>query len=94
MSEGYGALVSSLKPIGLNLLAARNYDVFWSQVGLGMAEFSDMPLTLPVDRDTYRNIFKAKHVTRYLNDYVDQKIFQRKSSRDHIRFGFKVKHCH
>ncbi|KAI4212886.1 MAG: hypothetical protein LQ351_004411 [Letrouitia transgressa] len=56
-----------------------------------MAEFSDMQLKLPPEEETYHNIFEAKHITTYLNDYVNRPIFNDRSLRDRIIFGFTAK---
>ncbi|KAL9042386.1 MAG: hypothetical protein Q9214_003795, partial [Letrouitia sp. 1 TL-2023] len=56
-----------------------------------MAEFSDMQLKLPPEEETYHNIFKAKHITTYLNEYVGRPIFHNRSLRDRIRFKFTAK---
>ena len=64
--------------------------MFWSQVGLRIAEFSDAPLRLPPNEETYHDIFKAKHVTKYLDDYVDDHVYSGKSLRDRIIFDFPV----
>jgi dimethylaniline monooxygenase (N-oxide forming) len=70
---------------------ARLYSGFWSQSGLRMAGFSDLPITLPPDAETYHDIFEAKYVTRYLEDYVDSHIYNDLTLRDRVRFGFKVR---
>ena len=56
-----------------------------------MAEFSDMPLTLPPNEETYHDIFRAKHVTTYLDEYVDKNVFQGRSLRERIKFGYTVR---
>ena len=55
-----------------------------------MAEFSDVPLALPTGEETYHDIFKAKHVTSYLEEYIDSHMYSGKSLRDRIVFGFTV----
>lgn len=68
----------------------RQYENFWTQWTVGTAEFSDKPMNVPPADDTYYGFFKAKHVTQYLEEYVDW--FQRggKTLRDRIHFGTKV----
>jgi dimethylaniline monooxygenase (N-oxide forming) len=55
-----------------------------------MAMFSSMPMKyLPKD-ETYFEFFPAKHVTQYLSDYVDQKIYHGRSLRQRIQFHTRV----
>ena len=55
-----------------------------------MVGFSDIPLTLPSDAPTYYDTFEAKHVTKYLEDYVDYHVYDGLSLRDRIVFGHRV----
>ena len=55
-----------------------------------MAGFSDTPITLPPNAETYHDLFGAKYVTSYLEDYVDNHVYQSQSIRDRILFAFKV----
>lgn len=55
-----------------------------------MAGFSDQAIELPSGAETYHDIFEAKYVTKYLEDYVDNHIYNGKSLRDRILFGFRV----
>ena len=70
--------------------ARRLYDGFWSQTGLSMAEFSDMPLRLSPGEETRDDLFPAKHVTQYLEDYVDKHIYNGPSIRDRTVFNCNV----
>ncbi|KAL8721244.1 MAG: hypothetical protein Q9225_002021 [Loekoesia sp. 1 TL-2023] len=70
--------------------AARLYNDFWSQSGLRMAGFSDQAIELPPGTKTYHDIFEAKYVTKYLEDYVNNHIYEAKSLRERILFGVKV----
>jgi hypothetical protein len=69
---------------------ARQYKGFWSQSGLRMAGFSDTPIKLPEDAEMYHDAFEAKHVTRYLEEYVDNHVYSGRSLRDRVIFGFSV----
>jgi dimethylaniline monooxygenase (N-oxide forming) len=69
---------------------ARLYNGFWSQSGLRMAGFSDTPLTLPPEAETYHDIFESKYVTKYLEDYVDSHKYDGLTLRDRVKFGFTV----
>ena len=55
-----------------------------------MSGFSDMSITLPSDAETYNDIFEAKYVTNYLENYVDVHVYNNKSIRDRIKFGFGI----
>lgn len=66
----------------------RLYPTFWSQIGLGMAEFSDLPMERP--KETLHELYEAKYVAEYLEKYVDRFSFQGQTLRDRITFGFTV----
>ncbi|KAF5873925.1 putative flavin-binding monooxygenase-like protein [Botrytis fragariae] len=70
--------------------AARQYPGFRSESGLRMIDFSDTPIVLPLDVETYHDTFEAKYVTKYLEGYVDVHVCNEKSLRDRVIFGFKV----
>ncbi|KAL8783069.1 MAG: hypothetical protein Q9213_004881 [Squamulea squamosa] len=55
-----------------------------------MAGFSDRTLQLPPGTETYHDIFEAKYVTDYLEQYVDNHIYHETSLRSRILFGFSV----
>jgi dimethylaniline monooxygenase (N-oxide forming) len=44
----------------------------------------------PLETDTYFEVFKAKHTTQYLENYVDVQTFSGHTLRDRIRLGFEV----
>lgn len=44
----------------------------------------------PPEGEIHYEFFKAKHLTRYLEDYIDQHQFGGRSLRDRITFGFEV----
>lgn len=71
-------------------MPARLYDGFWSQSGLRMAGFSDQAIKLPPGVETYHDIFEAKYVTQYLEQYVDDHIYRGQSNRERILFAFQV----
>lgn len=56
-----------------------------------MAGFSDTPLTLPPDAETYHDIFESKYITSYLESYVDDHMYNSRSLRDRVCFGIKVR---
>jgi len=65
---------------------ARSYDEFWNQSGLRMSGFSDVPLAIPSDAPLFHDTFEAKYVTQYLEDYVDNHIYNGVSLRSRICF--------
>ncbi|KAF7902103.1 uncharacterized protein EAF01_007401 [Botrytis porri] len=70
--------------------AARQYPGFRSESGLRMRGFSDIPIVLPPDAETYHDTFEAEYVTKYLEGYVHVHVYNEKSLRDRVIFGFKV----
>ncbi|KAM0802197.1 hypothetical protein BDR22DRAFT_961856 [Usnea florida] len=56
-----------------------------------MSGFSGIPLTLPPDSQIYHDIFESRHVTSYLESYVDERLYNGQSLRDGIYFGIKVR---
>ena len=72
------------------MVVERMYDGFWTQTPVRMAEFSDMPMPPPPDKDQYHSFFAAKHTTAYLETYVDSHIYAGKSIRDRVRFKSRV----
>lgn len=50
------------------------YNGFWSQSGPRMSGFSDTPLKLSPDAETYHDIFESKYVTSYLETYADEHV--------------------
>lgn len=55
-----------------------------------MTGSSDRPIVLPPDANTYHDTFEAKYVTWYIEDYVDVHVYDGKSLRERVIFGFKV----
>jgi dimethylaniline monooxygenase (N-oxide forming) len=53
----------------------RNYDAFWTQTPLNMARFSDSPIKTPKPDDIYYGFPPARHVTSYLEEYVDSHVY-------------------
>lgn len=75
-----------------NFLSAvgRGYDTFWTQWTVGTAEFSDQPMPRPPDEDLYLEFFKAKHTTKYLNNYVDTHSYSGETLRDRVKLSTEV----
>ena len=57
---------------------------------MGTAEWSDVRMPRPPEDDIYYEFFKAKHTSKYVEQYVESHRFADRSLRDRIRFGFKV----
>ena len=55
-----------------------------------MTEYSDKGMILPAGEDTYHDTFRAKHVTQYLEEYLDEHVYAGSSLRDRLRFNFTV----
>lgn len=68
----------------------RGYDSFWIQFTIGTAEFSDQAMPRPPDEDVYLEFFKAKHTTKYLNDYVDSHSYGGQTLRDRVKLSIEV----
>ena len=56
-----------------------------------MSGFSDTTLTLPPDAENYHDIFESKYVTKYLESYVDEHMYNGRTLRDRICFGIRVR---
>ncbi|KAF1996572.1 FAD/NAD(P)-binding domain-containing protein [Amniculicola lignicola CBS 123094] len=69
---------------------SRMYPGFWSQSGIRMSGFSDVPLTVPKDAEVFNDIFEAKYITEYLENYVDNHIYAEKPLRKRILLSFAV----
>jgi dimethylaniline monooxygenase (N-oxide forming) len=55
-----------------------------------MSGFSDRPFTVPKDAEVFNDIFEAKYVADYLEEYVDNHVYEGESLRDRIRLNFTV----
>lgn len=68
------------------------YDAFYTQTPLGILEFSDLPLSHHIPKDEqHHGFFAAKHVTRYLEDYVRGHSYESKTLLERIILGASVK---
>ncbi|CAL5870399.1 uncharacterized protein PFLUO_LOCUS4635 [Penicillium psychrofluorescens] len=76
--------------IGGTWNSRRGYDSFWIQFTIGTAEFSDQAMPRPPDEDVYLEFFKAKHTTKYLNDYVDSHSYGGQTLRDRVKLSIEV----
>ena len=69
---------------------ARSYDEFWSQGGRRMVGFSDVEFTVPKNAPTYWGCCEAKHITKYLEDYADNHVYEGRTLRSRILFRRRV----
>jgi dimethylaniline monooxygenase (N-oxide forming) len=69
---------------------SRIYPGFWSQSGIRMSGFSDVPLTVPHDAEVFNDIFEAKYVTEYLENYLNNHVYSGTALRERVRTGFAV----
>jgi dimethylaniline monooxygenase (N-oxide forming) len=69
---------------------SRIYPGFWSQSGIRMSGFSDVPLTVPQNAEVFNDIFEAKYVTDYLERYLDNHIYSDVPLRDRVVTEFAV----
>ena len=66
--------------------ARRSYPGFWTQWSIGVAEFSDVPMEVPKEEDTYLKFFKASCTTQYLEKYVEER-----GLRERIKYRIEVR---
>jgi dimethylaniline monooxygenase (N-oxide forming) len=76
----------------LTFCTDRVYDAFWTQTPVGMAEFSDQPLPPIPDLESYYGFFPAKHVTEYLESYVESHVYGGQPLSERIRLNNRVTH--
>ncbi|KAF2117286.1 putative dimethylaniline monooxygenase [Lophiotrema nucula] len=69
----------------------RIYPSFWSQWTYGIAEFSDMRMERPPEKDCMNDLFRAQYTTKYLEQYADHMQHSGRSLRDRIQFNTTVK---
>ncbi|KAL8838533.1 MAG: hypothetical protein Q9170_002113 [Blastenia crenularia] len=70
--------------------SARIFDTFYTQSPLGTWEYSDMSMPKPPEEDIHNGVFKAKHTARYLENYINQRVYAGISLRERISFDFDV----
>lgn len=77
-------LFEAAKTVGGVWSSERNYQHFWTQLPVGMAEFSDSTLPPVEDKDRYYDLFPARHVTAYLENYIDTHVYNGQTLRSRI----------
>ena len=70
-------------------MSDRGYDSFMTQTPIHFAGFSDKPLTVP-DAELYYRHFPAKYVTQYLNEHVDEHVYDGKTLQSRVQPGMRV----
>ncbi|MCJ1310994.1 monooxygenase [Agyrium rufum] len=68
----------------------RLYQTFWSQIGQRLAGFSDLALNIPPGEVNAQDMFDAKYLSDYLEQYVDHRAYAGKSLRDRIKLGYSI----
>lgn len=68
----------------------RVFDTFYTQTPFGVWEYSDLPMTRPPEEDIYKESFKAKYTSQYLEDYIDRHAWAGQTLRERIEFNFDV----
>ena len=68
----------------------RLYPKFYSQTGSRLCGFPDVPFKLPEGADTFHDLFEAKHLSRYFDEYLDRQVYDGRSLRERFVFGFWV----
>jgi dimethylaniline monooxygenase (N-oxide forming) len=88
--ERVSDVVTDIMTITYTIHTGRMYPGFWSQSGIRMSGFSDVPLTVPKEADVFNDIFEAKYITQYLESYVDTRKYADKTLRERITLEFTV----
>jgi len=71
--------------------ASRHYPHFWAQSGARVSGYPDKRFQPPVDAEEYYDLVPAKYLGEYLEDYVDEKVFEGKGLRERIALRTWVK---
>lgn len=66
-------VIDSGKDVGGVWSTDRLYPRFWSQTGVRLAGFPDAPFKPPEDAELYHDLPEARHLSKYLEDYVSQR---------------------
>ena len=84
--------LSSISPLLMpTSLTDRTYAHFTTQTPLGMAEFSDQPLSPPPPKDEqYYGFFPSRYFTAYLESYIDSHVYAGRTLRSLVRFNTRV----
>jgi dimethylaniline monooxygenase (N-oxide forming) len=84
-------LVDADESVGGVWSKSRSYPLFWSQSGTRMAGFPDVPYRPPPEAEVYHDLTEAKYLSRYLEDYMDEKVFHGRKMRERFVGGVRVK---
>ena len=74
-----------------NNFLGRLYPSFWSQTGVDMAEFSDLPMAISPGEPIQYCMMHAKCVTRYLENYMAVHTYSNSTLRDRFRSRVDVR---
>lgn len=70
------------------------YPYFSSQTGARATGFADLPFDVPEDKKPHYDLFEAKYVAEYLENYVDRRTYAGKALRDRVRLNTRVHSVH
>ncbi|EMC91068.1 hypothetical protein BAUCODRAFT_126990 [Baudoinia panamericana UAMH 10762] len=70
---------------------SRHYPLFWSQSGVRVSGFPDVPFRPPADAERFYDLPEARSLGQYLHDYVDMKVYDGQSLRERFAFRATVK---
>ncbi|KAK5720282.1 hypothetical protein LTR15_007555 [Elasticomyces elasticus] len=65
---------------------ARHYPLFWAQIGNRVTGFPDYEFKPPVDGEDYYDLSDARHVSQYLEDYLEGKVYGGKGLKERFEF--------
>ena len=68
----------------------RGFDAFWAQSPLRMTSFSDVTLSIPKSAPRKWDTFEARYVTQYLEEYLDNHVYDGRTLRDRVWLDAEV----
>lgn len=84
------ALFDAAATVGGTWSSERMYEAFQTQTPLRIAEFSDRPMRKIDEKECYYDFFPAHYVTSYLEDYVNDHVYNGRSLRDRFQMQASV----
>lgn len=70
---------------------SRLFPGFWSQTGARLSGFPDRPFKLPEDAETYHDLYDAKFITEYFEEYVREHEYDGRSLKERFVFNCWVR---
>ena len=65
---------------------SRYYPGFWSQTGIRLSGFPDKPFQVPEEAETYHDLYDAKNIIDYFEDYLRSNIYDGRPLADRFVF--------